>query len=117
MACGCRYGDMCKPREHGARAVEILPEQRAAIVNFASYEHACNALKGLQGALIGKITRPGLVVAWHKRQEEQQRQPAMAQEQGWCLSILTCLQAGNMQRQGRDFKSTRVLHTCSHALV
>ena len=68
-----RYGDMCKPREHGARAVEILPEQKAAIVNFASYEHACNALKGLQGALIGKLTRPGLSLAWHKRQEEQVR--------------------------------------------
>ena len=68
-----RYGDMCKPREHGARAVEILPEQKAAIVNFASYEHACNALKGLQGALIGKLTRPGLSLAWHKRQEEQIR--------------------------------------------
>jgi len=66
-----RYGDMCKPREHGARAVEILPDQKAAIVNFASYDHACAALKGLQGALIGKITRPGLTLAWHKRQEEQ----------------------------------------------
>lgn len=65
-----RYGDMCKPREHGARAVEIVPESKAAIVNFASYEHACAALKGLQGALIGKITRPGLSVSWQKRQEE-----------------------------------------------
>ena len=66
-----RFGDMCKPREHGARAVETLPENKAAIVNFASYEHACAALKGLQGALIGKITRPGLVISWHKRHEDQ----------------------------------------------
>ena len=51
---------MCKPREHGARAVEILPEYKAAIINFASYEHACAALKGLQGALIGKLTLPRL---------------------------------------------------------
>ena len=72
-----RYGDMCKPREHGARAVEILPESKAAIVNFASYDHACAALRGLQGALIGRITRPGLAIAWHKRQEEppQKQQP------------------------------------------
>jgi hypothetical protein len=65
-----RFGDMCKPRDHGARAVEILPDSKAAIVNFASYEHACAALKGLQGALIGKITRPGLIISWHKRHEE-----------------------------------------------
>jgi hypothetical protein len=61
---------MCKPREHGARAVEILPECKAAIINFASYEHACAALKGLQGALIGKITRPGLSVSWRRRDDE-----------------------------------------------
>jgi hypothetical protein len=88
---------MCKPREHGARAVEILPEQRAAIVNFASYEHACNALKGLQGALIGKITRPGLAIAWHKRQEEQQRQPVMMQQEpGEYMSraVLVCCSVG-----------------------
>jgi RNA recognition motif-containing protein len=65
-----RYGDMCKPREHGARAVELLPESKAAVVNFASYEHACAALRGLQGALIGRITRPGLAIAWHKRQDD-----------------------------------------------
>jgi len=81
-----RYGDMCKPREHGARAVEILPDQKAAIVNFAAYDHACAALKGLQGALIGTITRPGLALAWHKRQEEQpmkqQAQNVMMQDRG-----------------------------------
>ncbi len=64
------HTDMCKPREHGARAVEILPECKAAIINFASYEHACAALKGLQGALIGKITRPGLSVSWRRRDDE-----------------------------------------------
>lgn len=77
-----RYGDMCKPREHGARAVEILPESKAAIVNFASYDHACAALRGLQGALIGRITRPGLAIAWHKRQDEPpaKQQPVAPQE-------------------------------------
>lgn len=73
-----RYGDMCKPREHGARAVEILPDSKAAIVNFASYEHACAALKGLQGALIGKITRPGLAISWHKRQDDPPQKQAVA---------------------------------------
>lgn len=83
-----RYGDMCKPREHGARAVELLPDQKAAIVNFACYDHACAALKGLQGALIGKITRPGLTLAWHKRQDEasyaykQPTQQVMMQDRG-----------------------------------
>jgi len=78
-----RYGDMCKPREHGARAVEILPDSKAAIVNFASYEHACAALKGLQGALIGKITRPGLAISWHKRQDEPpQKQTVTHVEKG-----------------------------------
>jgi hypothetical protein len=73
-----RFGDMCKPREHGARAVEVLPDNKAAIVNFATYDHACAALKGLQGALIGKITRPGLVISWHKRHEEQMQKQTIS---------------------------------------
>jgi len=68
----------------GARAVEIYPEQKAAIVNFACYDHAVAALKGLQGALIGKITRPGLSLCWHKRQDEpqQKQQHVIMQEKG-----------------------------------
>ncbi len=81
-----RYGDMCKPREHGARAVELFPERKAAIVNFAIYEHASAALKGLQGALIGKTTRPGLSLSWHKLQgdmpNKQQQQQVMMQDRG-----------------------------------
>ena len=79
-----RYGDMCKPREHGARAVELLVENKAAIVNFASYDHACAALRGLQGALIGKITRPGLSISWHKRQQDEppQKQLILNAEKG-----------------------------------
>ncbi len=42
-------GGFCNPREHDVRAIELHPEQHAAIVNYSTYKAAANALQALQG--------------------------------------------------------------------